>query len=183
MNLKTFREELAAIHAHTAEELQTVRTGRASPSLVAHALVDSYGSKIRLQELASISIADPQTLLIQPWDPKSVKDVEHALQKSALGIQPVVDGALIRLTIPSLTEERRREYGKVVRGKMEEAKIASRRARDGVMQQLRDAMRDGALPEDRKTQLEKEITKEMELFLEKLQSLIERKEQELMNTS
>ena len=110
-------------------ELQTVRTGRASPSLVERLMVEYYGAPTPLQSLAAIHATDARTLTIQPYDRKATGDIEKAIQKSDLGLNPVNDGTVIRLTIPVLTEERRKEMVKLVHKKVDEAKVAVRNCR------------------------------------------------------
>src|SRR5690348_7080913 len=119
-------------------ELQTVRTGRATPALVERLVVDYYDTPTPLAQLASIHATDPRTLTIQPWDKKALGDIEKAIQKSDLGLNPNNDGSVIRLTLPPLTEERRKDLVKVVHKKVDEAKIAVRNIRRDAHDKLRD---------------------------------------------
>ena len=133
---------------HLDQETQSIRTGRANPALIEHLVVECYGAKSPLQQVASISSPEPQTLTIQPWDPSVLKDIERALTQSSLGITPVVDSRVIRLPFPPMTEERRIELTKVVREKGEQAKISIRTAREEAVKESRRAERDGQLSED-----------------------------------
>ncbi len=119
-------------------DLQTVRTGRASPSLIERLLVDYYGTPTPLQQIASIHATDARTLTIQPWDRKALGDIEKAIQKSDLGLNPSNDGQVIRLVIPVLTEERRKDLVKVVHKKVDESKVAVRNCRRDGHEHLRE---------------------------------------------
>ncbi|GAC1448766.1 MAG: ribosome recycling factor [Ktedonobacterales bacterium] len=119
-------------------DLQTVRTGRASPSLVERLSVDYYGTATPLQQMAAIHSTDARSLTIQPWDRKALGDIEKAIQKSDLGINPTNDGQVIRLTIPPLTQERRKEMVKVVHKKVDEGKVAVRNCRRDGHDRLRE---------------------------------------------
>lgn len=133
---------------HLQHELASVRTGRANPAMVEALVVDAYGTPTPLQQLASITTPEATQLLIQPWDPNSVKSIEKALQASALGIMPTVEGTIIRLHFPPLTEERRRELVRVVREKLEQAKVSVRGIREDIHKNVKQAERDGSLSED-----------------------------------
>src|SRR5690349_17242850 len=119
-------------------ELQAIRTGRATPALVERLLVDYYGTPTPLQQIAAIHATDARTLTIQPWDRKALGDIEKAIQKSDLGINPTNDGQVVRLTMPPLTEERRKDLVKVVHKKVDEAKVAVRNCRRDVHDRLRE---------------------------------------------
>lgn len=119
-------------------ELQTVRTGRASPTLVERLMVDYYGAPTPLQNIAAIHATDARTLTIQPWDRKALGDIEKAIQKSDLGLNPTNDGQVIRLIIPVLTEERRKDLVKVVHKKVDEGKVAVRNCRRDGHDRLRE---------------------------------------------
>ncbi|HEX9413863.1 MAG TPA: ribosome recycling factor [Ktedonobacterales bacterium] len=119
-------------------DLQTVRTGRASPALVERLLVDYYGAATPLQQIATIHATDARTLTIQPWDRKALGDIEKAIQKSDLGINPTNDGQVIRLVMPPLTEERRKDLVKVVHKKVDEGKVAVRNCRRDGHDRLRE---------------------------------------------
>src|SRR5580765_8868050 len=128
---------------HARNEFNTVRTGRASGALLDRITVDYYGTQTPLKQLATISVPEPRLLTIQPFDPSSVKTIEKSIQESDLGLQPSNDGKLIRLPVPQLTEERRRELVKVVGHMAEEHRIAIRDVRRDAMKNLQDLVKKG----------------------------------------
>src|SRR5256714_341880 len=146
----------------TRQEFNSVRTGRASPALLDRVQVDYYGTPTPLKNLATISAPEPRLLNVQPFDPTSVKAIEKAIQESDLGLQPSNDGKLIRLPIPQLTEERRKELVKVVRRYAEDGKVAIRNVRRDVMRHLEELVRNGEVGED-------EVEALMELFAETIE--------------
>jgi ribosome recycling factor len=129
-------------------DLRTIRTGRASPALVERVMVEYYGTPTPLNQLAVISAPEPQLLTIRPYDPGSLGDVERAILKSELGLTPSNDGRIIRLPIPRLTEERRRELAKLVRHRVEEGKVALRNIRREAMDDLREFEKEKLISED-----------------------------------
>lgn len=141
-------EKIAKTKATLKEELNTVRAGRANPALLDRISVDYYGSATPLKALANISVPDPRTLMIAPFDPKGIHDIERALNTANLGINPSNDGKVIRLVIPQVTEERRRELTKTVKAMGEEAKVAVRNLRRHTNDELKKEEKDGALTED-----------------------------------
>lgn len=142
------REDFERALAHLQQELQAIRTGRASPAMVESLIIDAYGAPTPLVNVASIAVPEPTQLFIQPWDPSLTKSIEKALQASALGIMPTVEGGGIRLHFPPLTEERRREMVKVVNEKLEKARVAVRSAREVVHKEIKQAEKAGTLSED-----------------------------------
>src|SRR5213594_4111413 len=133
---------------HTRTEFHTVRTGRASAALLDRVQIDYYGQQTPLKQLATINVPEPRMLTIQPFDPSSVKAIEKAIQESDLGLQPSNDGKLIRLPIPQLTEERRKELVKVVRHLAEEGRVAVRNVRRDVMHDLKELVDGGDVGAD-----------------------------------
>src|SRR6266496_1816012 len=133
---------------HARNEFNTVRTGRASGGLLDRISVDYYGTPTPLKQLATINVPEPRMLTIQPFDPGSVKAIEKAIQESDLGLQPSNDGKLIRLPIPQLTEERRKELVKVVRHLAEEGRVAVRNVRRDVIHHLKQLVDDGDIGAD-----------------------------------
>ena len=129
-------------------DLRTIRTGRASPALVERVMVEYYGTPTPLNQLAVISAPEPQLLTIRPYDPGSLGDIERAILKSELGLTPSNDGRIIRLPIPRLTEERRRELAKLVRHRVEEGKVALRNIRREAMDDLREFEKEKLISED-----------------------------------
>lgn len=131
-----------------SDDLRVLRTGRASPALVERLEVEYYGTPTPLNQLASISAPEPRLLAIRPWDPSALPAIERAILASDLGLTPNNDGHIIRLPIPRLTEERRRDLGKIVRNRVEEAKVAVRNVRRDALKDLRSFEREGLIPED-----------------------------------
>ena len=140
--------KMQAALAHFKEELRAVRTGRAHPSLVEDVQVEAYGSMQPLKALAGISIPEPRTIQIQPWDKSITKAVEKALQQSDLGLNPTVAGEVIRLALPELTAERREELTKIVNTKAEAARIALRNTREEFLKAIKQEVADGAKSQD-----------------------------------
>ncbi len=143
-----YRDAFEKTLAFLQQELQAIRTGRATPVVVEGIVVDAYGTPTPLLNLASIAVPEATQLLIQPWDPNLVKSIEKALQASALGIMPTVEGVAIRLHFPPLTEERRREMVKTVSEMLEKARVAVRGVREGVHKAIKEAEKTGELSED-----------------------------------
>jgi ribosome recycling factor len=160
-------------------DLATIRTGRASPALVERLEVDYYGTPTQLQQLATISAPEPRQLLIKPFDPASLKDIERAIQASELGLTPNNDGKLIRLNIPPLTEERRRQLIKVMHHRLEEARIAVRNIRRSTHDDLREFEKEKMISEDELKRGEVDLQKLTDKHVEKVEEAGQRKEAEI----
>jgi ribosome recycling factor len=165
--------------AHLKEEMASVRTGRASPALVSRITVDYYGATVPLQQLASVTVPEPRTLLLQPFDKNSIQAIEKALQSSDLGITPSNDGNVIRLNIPQLTEERRRQLIKVVHGRAEEGRVAVRNVRRHHKDELEKLEKAHAISEDDLKRAEKELQKLTDQFVAEVDEILGHKEREL----
>ena len=161
-------------------ELATVRTGRASPHLLDRISVDYYGAQTPLKQLANIATSDARLLTITPFDKSSIGGIEKAIQESDVGLTPSNDGNVIRLAIPELTEERRREMVKVVHGVAEEGRIAIRNVRRDVMQDLRDLKKEGEVGEDDERRAEASLQKETDEAIAIIDSLLKGKEEEIL---
>ena len=180
MAKKSLEERIEGAKGFLKENLNTVRAGRANPALLDKVLVEYYGTPTPLKALANISVPDPRTLLISPFDPKSISDIERAINEANIGINPANDGKVIRLAIPQLTEERRKELTKVVKGYGEDAKVAIRNLRRDVNDELKKAEKAGELTEDDlKNELE-ETQKTIEKAIKDVDQIIADKEKELM---
>jgi ribosome recycling factor len=162
------------------EDLAGIRTGRASPALVERLQVDYYGVPTSLMQLATISAPEPRLLTIRPFDPGSLKSIERAIQASDLGLNPGNDGKLIRLAIPPLTEERRRELVKVVHHRAEEARVAVRNVRRDVQNDLREFEREKVISEDDLHRGETELQKVTDRMVEQVNEISQRKETEVL---
>jgi ribosome recycling factor len=165
---------------HTQSQFATVRTGRATPSLVERISVEYYGTRVPLQQLATISVPEARQLLIKPHDRNTLEAVEKAIRDSDLGVSPNNDGISIRLSLPQLTEERRREYVKVVKNMAEDGRIVLRSARREARKTLENAERDGEISADDLERAEKDLEKVTHEHVEHVDEALHRKEQELL---
>jgi len=162
------------------EDLAGIRTGRASPALVERLHVEYYGNPTPLIQLATISVPEPRQLLIRPFDASSLKAIERAIQASDLGLNPNNDGKIIRLFLPPLTEERRRDLVKVVHSRAEEARIAVRNIRRDSIKDLREYEQEKLISEDDQERGEEELQKITDKFIEEVNSVSGRKEKEIL---
>lgn len=167
-----------AIHA-LEEDLSGIRTGRASPALVEKLLVEYYGTPTMLQQLATIAAPEPQLLTIRPFDPGTIGIIEKAIRTSELGLNPSNDGKLIRLGIPSLTEERRLELVKLVHKRLEEAKIAVRNVRRDALDDMREFEKEKAISEDDFFRGKDDLDKLTNRYIEQIDHVGVHKEQEI----
>jgi len=161
-------------------ELATIRTGRANPSLVEHIRVEYYGTPTPLKQLASVTVPEARLLTIQPWDKSSLSAIEKAIQKSDLGLNPNNDGSVIRLAIPQLTEERRKDLVKVVHKKVEEGHVAIRNIRRDAHEMLRDFKKEKEISEDQEFNAQEELQKITDRFIADADKIGEEKERELL---
>jgi ribosome recycling factor len=157
-----------------------IRTGRANPALVEHISVEYYGAPTPLQQLASISIPEPRSILVKPFDPSTLKEIERGILASDVGLTPNNDGRVIRLNLPALTEDRRKELVKVVNRRTEEARVAVRNIRRDLIRDLRDYENEKMISEDEQKRGEDALQKETDLFVEKIDQLYEAKEEEIL---
>ena len=157
-----------------------VRTGKASPALVEGLMVDYYGARTRLRDIASITTPEPRLLVIQPWDQNAVKDIEKAIQASSLGISPVSDGRVIRLPIPELSEERRQDLSRLVHKQAEEARIEVRNVRREANEACKKAQKATEITEDDLTVMTKDIQELTDSYIEQINELMQGKDAELM---
>ncbi len=162
------------------EELTGIRTGRASPALVERLQVEYYGAPVPLVQLASISVPDPRALLIRPFDATSLKAIERGILASDLGLTPNNDGKVIRLNLPPLTEERRRDLVKVVHNRLEEARISIRNIRRDLIKDLREFEKEKMISEDDLKKAEEELQKLTDKFIQQIDSIGQHKEKEIM---
>ena len=162
------------------EDLTAIRTGRASPALIEKLPVEYYGSTLPLIQLATISVPESRQLLIRPFDPSSLKAIEKAILASDLGLTPNNDGKSIRLNLPALTEERRRELVKVVNARREECRVAVRNIRREVIKNLRDLEKEKEISEDEAKQAEDELQELTDAMMEKIAPIGERTEKEIL---
>ena len=173
-------QEFGKAVEHLKSELATLRTGRASTSLVEHLEVEYYGSKTPLIQIAQITVPEPRSIAIQPYDKNSLKDIEKAVQTSNLGINPVNDGTYIRLTVPQMTEERRKELVKVVSQMSEKARVSVRNLREDIWRDIQKQEKDGKISEDDLRSAKDDLQKVVDKFNEEIKKIAEGKEKEVM---
>ncbi len=161
-------------------EFAGVRTGRASAALLEAVRVDYYNTPTPVNQVASLSVPDPRTLLIQPWDGSLLPKIEKAIQKSDLGLTPANDGKVIRLTMPPLNEERRKQLARVVGKLAEEARVAVRNIRREAKDKLRGVAKDKKISEDDEKRSETELQKLTDRFIQRVDELLKKKEQEIL---
>ncbi|MFZ5390856.1 MAG: ribosome recycling factor [Patescibacteria group bacterium] len=180
LSINNYQTDFEKVVDHFKQELKLIRSGRAMPSLVENIKIEAYGTMTPLIELASISAPEPRLIVVQPWDKSIIKEVDKGLQASNLGVSPVIDGAVIRLNFPSLTEERRRETVKLLNHKLEEAKVGVRNVREQVLKDFKAAKGEGQLTEDDWFASQKELQKVVDEYNDKLKQLSIDKEKEIM---
>ena len=178
--LEDARERMTKSVESTRHEFGSVRTGRASPALLDRIMVDYYGTSTALKQLATISAPEPRLLTIQPYDKSSIKSIERAILESDIGLTPSNDGNLIRLGIPELTEERRKQLVRVVRHIAEEGRVAIRNIRRDVMHDLREMKEAGETGSDDEYRAEVELQKVTDARVAELDELLKHKEAEIL---
>jgi ribosome recycling factor len=161
-------------------ELAKIRTGRAHPSLLEHVHVDYYGSDVPISQAASVAVEDARTLSVTPWDKNMVQAIEKAILKSDLGLNPATAGQVIRIPLPPLTEERRRELGKVVQHEGENSKIAIRNIRRDAIHHIKELLKDKDISEDEERKAEQEIQNITDTAVGKADGIVAEKEKELL---
>jgi len=161
-------------------ELGKIRTGRASAALVDHIMVDYYGAETPINQMATVSVPESRTIVIQPWDISAISEVEKAIMKSELGITPSNDGKVIRLGIPALTEDRRKELVKYVAKIAEDFRVSIRQVRHDVNHFVKELEKEEGLPEDRVKKELENIQKITDKFIQNINEMLEKKEQEIL---
>lgn len=169
-------KSLSALH----DEFNTIRTGRASSTLFDKVVVDYYGQKTPLNQVATISVPEARLVVIQPWDKSLLSEIEKAIQKSELSVNPNNDGKVIRISIPPLTEERRKEFVKVAKNMAESCRVAVRNVRREANEELKKKQKSGDLSEDDEKRGIEEVQKITDSFIEKINKVLEEKEKEIM---
>jgi ribosome recycling factor len=162
------------------DDLASVRTGRATPNMFARVVVDYYGAMTPLNQLSSINIPEARMAVIKPYDASQLRSIEKAIRDSDLGLNPSNDGQIIRVVIPQLSEERRREMVKVARGKGEDARVTIRNIRRKAMEELHRIVRDGEAGEDEVSRAEKELQGTTDRYVHQVDDLVKHKESELL---
>jgi ribosome recycling factor len=178
--LQDARERMGKSIEATRHEFATVRTGRASPHLLDRIQVDYYGASTPLKQLANVAATEARLLTITPYDKSAIKQIEKAILESDLGLTPSNDGNLVRLSIPELTEERRKELVKVVHGLAEEGRVAVRNIRRDCMHDLRELRKEGETGEDEERRAEAELQKATDARIGEIEELLKSKEEEIL---
>jgi ribosome recycling factor len=174
------KERMAKTVEHSKSEFATVRTGRASASLLDRIEVDYYGTQTPLRQLSTVNVPEPRMLTVQPFDPSSIRAIEKAIQESDLGLTPSNDGKMIRLPIPQLTEERRKELVKVVRNMAEEHRVAVREIRRDAMRHLKELVDSGDVGADEEHRAEGRVQELTDEHTKQIDELLKHKEAEVM---
>jgi ribosome recycling factor len=178
--LSVVDKKMKAASEGLKQELGTIRTGRASPALVEHIKVDYAGVPTPLNQIAGISAPEARLLVIQPWDPGSLHAIEQAIQKSDLGLNPINDGRLIRLNIPLLSEERRKDLTKIVHKRLEERRIAVRSLRRDALEELKKAEKNKEISQDESRRAQEQLQKMTDAYILVAEKIGAEKEKELM---
>lgn len=177
--LSTTKSAMEKAISHLEVELQKVRAGKANPVMLENVMVDYYGSKVPISNTASVNTQDSRTLIIQPWEKSMLTPIEKAIQMANLGFNPQNDGVIIRIVVPPLTEERRRELSKTAKSLGEDAKVSVRNIRKDAMEQIKKLQKDG-LPEDEAKSSETQIQTLTDQHVAKVDTHIAQKEKEIM---
>lgn len=172
---KMTKTEQAVINGFTG-----VRTGKASPALVENITAEVYGSQMRIRELAGITTPEPRMLVLQPWDVNSLHPIEKAIQKANLGLSPAIQGKVIRLAFPELSQERRQEFVKICKKMAEDGRVAVRHVRREAMDQLKKHKHDSGITEDQEKQAEKDLQKLTDEYIAKIDQHLAHKEKEIL---
>lgn len=178
--IESKKESFLKAVTHFTEEAGTLRTGRANPGIVEGLLVDYYNAKTPLIQMASISVPEPRQIVISPWDKGVLSQIEAAVRESDLGLNPVNDGSVIRITLPALTEERRRELVKTLNSRAEEARISIRTVREEAWKEIQEAEKEGLISEDDRFRGKDELQKVIDEYNGQLETIREKKEAEIM---
>lgn len=180
--LSQTRDRMRKAFEITQTDLSSVRSGRATPALVENIIISAYGGsqKLRVTELSTITTIDAKALVIAPWDPSIIADIEKGILEANIGLTPVIDGEIIRMSIPPLSEERRQEYIKLARAKLESGRIMIRQIRHDAMRDLKKAQDEGTIAEDERKHGEKKVQELTDEMIAEIDALGDRKEQELL---
>lgn len=178
--IKDLLARMSAAEKHTLHEFSVIHTGKASPAMVEGIMVEAYGSQMRLRDVAAITTPDARLITVQPWDKSLVKPIEKAIQTANIGINPAVDGSLIRLPLPDLSKERRQELVKMINRLAEEGRVAVRNVRRDAIEQIKKLQKEGKLSQDEERRLEKEVQQQTDKVIKDLGDHVAAKEKELL---
>ena len=178
--IKQTEEKMKKTLSALEEEFNTLRTGRASPALFDRIRVEYYGTPTPLNQVATISAPEARLIVIQPWDKAIIGDIEKAIQKSELSVNPSNDGKIIRISIPPLTEERRKEFVKVAKNMAEQSRVSIRNVRRDANDELKTSQKDGDMSEDDLKRAEDEVQKLTDKYVDEINTMLEAKETEIL---
>jgi len=178
--INSYKEQFQKVMDHFKFELGSVRTGRANPALLSTVTVESYGAKMSLEQVASVTVSDARTLTISPWDKGQIQAIEKGIQMANLGFNPSNDGVVIRITLPPLNEERRKEMVKLVGQLAEKGKIGVRNVREDIMKEMKKAEADGKISKDDLAHGQKKIKDMIDKTNSEIKQLAEVKEKDIM---
>lgn len=178
--IETSKPDFVKVLEHLEKELKNIRSGRANAAVVEDVRVEAYGQSMELKGVAAISVPDAKTIQIEPWDKTIIKDVEKALIAANLGMAPNVSGTVIRLNMPQMTEETRRDAVKIVHQKGEHARVSIRNVREAARTSIEKDEKDKKISEDEKFRLQEQLDKIVKEYNEKIESLVADKEEEMM---
>ncbi len=179
MDINTFKTDISKCVEHVKEDLSQIRTGRATPELVEEVLVNAYGTQSPVKNLASISVIDAKTINIQPWDKTILEEINKGVSNANLGFSPIMEGDRVIVKIPDLTEERRQEYVKIMKERIEDGRVAVRQVRQKYMQGIDEAQK-GGLSEDQADMKREEAEKVVKDANEQIENIKNQKEEELL---
>ena len=180
LTLQDAEDRMAKALDHLRHELSTIRAGRATPAMLESIKVDYYGTITPLNQMASVNAPQGDLLVIQPWDASALSDIEKAILSANLGVTPSNDGKIIRVPVPPLSEERRRDLAKSAKGRGEESRVAIRNIRRGIKDDIKSVQQSENLPEDMRFEGEERLQKLTDQFISKIDELLNRKEKEIM---
>ena len=181
MSLENLSDRMNKVIDNLETNYSEVRAGRANPAILNKVSVEYYGVPTPINQVASISVPEARLIVIQPWDRSILSQVEKAIEKADIGIHPMNDGQVIRLSFPELTEERRKDLAKDIRKMAEEAKVAVRNVRRDEMDEAKDSLKNKEISEDEEKALEEKIQKETDKYVAKIDEMSEKKEKEIMS--
>jgi ribosome recycling factor len=180
MPIKIAKDKMEAALTALKREFATVRTGKATPALLDTVRVEAYGAKMPINQVATISTPEASLIVVQPFDRSLIKQIEHAIQAASLGLNPANDGQIIRIPVPPLNQERRKEYVKVLHKMAEDARVSIRHARQEARDEIKVKMKDHEIPEDEGHKKTEEAQKLTDQYIAKIDELLKHKEEEVM---
>ena len=181
MSLENMQERMEKVIDNLETNYSEIRAGRANPAILNRVSVEYYGVPTPINQVASVSVPEARLIVIQPWDRSILSQIEKAIEKAEIGIHPINDGGVIRLSFPELTEERRKEIVKDVKKTAEEAKVAARNVRRDEMDEAKAKLKNKEISEDEEKSLEDKIQKETDKYVAKIDEIADKKEKEIMS--